>query len=86
MTSPQSSYPLDLSLNIDFTERVDSLNASLINQLELLPKTISSPQQIFHLIPIIFRYLRKNLQSQENLSNEYSNLSNTIQKVISTFA
>jgi hypothetical protein len=86
MTLSQSSYPLDLSLNIDLNERVNSLNASLINQLELLPKTNSSLQQIFHLIPIIFRYLRKNLQSQENLSNEYSNLSNTIQKVISTFA
>jgi AraC-like DNA-binding protein len=72
MSSPQSSSLFDERIN------------SLINQLESFPKPNSSLEQIFHRIPIIFQYLRKNLQSQQNLSNEYSNLSDTIQKVVST--
>lgn len=59
------------------------ISASFNNQLESLPKTNSSLQQIFHLVPIICRYLRKNLQSKQNLFNEYNDLSHTIQKLIS---
>jgi hypothetical protein len=79
LNSPQVYSPSNKSLNIDLTERLDSL----INQLESVPKSNSSLQQIYHLIPIIFRFLRKNFQSQQNLSNEYNHLSNTIQKFIS---
>ena len=86
MLSTSISYPLDESLNTDFNERVSSLHTSLLDQLELLPKTNSSIQQIFHLIPIIFKFLRKNIQSKQKLHNDYNNLSNTIQKVISICA
>jgi len=86
LNSLQTAYPLTKSLNIDFNESIKSLHTSLINQLESLPKTNSSLQQIFHLIPIIFRFLRKNLQSQQKLFNEYNDLSNTIPKVISICA
>jgi hypothetical protein len=86
LNSSETVYPLTKSLNIDSNECIKPLHTSLINQLESLPKTNSSLQQIFHLIPIIFRFLRKNLQSQQKLFNEYNDLSNIIQKVISICA
>jgi hypothetical protein len=86
MLSTPTSYSLDDSLNTDFNERVHSVHTSLLDQLESLPKTHSSIQQIFHLIPIIFRCLRKNIQSKEKLHDDYNDLSNTIQKVISICA
>jgi hypothetical protein len=85
LNSSQASYLFNESFNIDFNERINSLQTSFINQLESLPKTNSSLEQIFHLIPIIFRFLHKNLQSQQKLFNEYNDLSNTIQKVISIY-
>jgi len=86
MNSPQVSSPLNESFHIDFNERINALHISLTNQLESLPKTNSSLQQTFHLLPIIFRFLRKTLQSQQQLLNEYNDLSNTIQQVISICA
>ncbi|CAF0722079.1 unnamed protein product [Rotaria sp. Silwood1] len=85
MNSLQVSYPHDELLTIDFNERINSLHISLMNQLESLPNKNLSLEQIFHLIPIIFRFLRKNLQTQEKFSNEYNNLSNSIQNMISIF-
>ncbi|CAF2308543.1 unnamed protein product [Rotaria sp. Silwood2] len=85
MNSLQVSYPHDELFNIDFNERINSLHISLISQLESSPNKNLSLEQIFHLIPIIFRFFRKNLQSQEKFSNEYNNLSNTIQNTISIF-
>ncbi|CAF3667470.1 unnamed protein product [Adineta steineri] len=79
MNSPQLSSPLDKSLNINFTDRVNSLT----NQLESLSKTNSSVQQIFHIVPIIHRFLQKSLQSHQKLSDEYHDLTNTIQQTIS---
>jgi hypothetical protein len=83
INSPKTTYPLDESFTIDFNERINSLHISLTHQLESLPKTNSSLQQILHLIPIVFRLLRQNFQSQQKLSNEYNDLSNTLRKIIS---
>lgn len=83
LNSPQTRSSHTELFNIDFNEHINFLQTSLINQLEILPKTNSSLQQIFHLLPIIFRFLRKNFQSQQELIHQYNNLSNSIQKIVS---
>jgi methyl-accepting chemotaxis protein len=58
------------------------MSTSVLNSLETYskPRNIDSNglQQIFHLLPIIFRFLRKNLQSQQKLIDEYNDLSNSM--------
>lgn len=86
MHSPQTSYRDDESFNVDFKERINNLNTSLTNQLASVPNTNSSLDKIVHLFSVVFRSLRKNLQSKEKLFTEYNSLSDTIQKLISIFA
>ena len=73
-------------LNTDFNDRINSLYTSVLHQLETIPKTSASLDEIFHLLAIIFRFLRKNLQAHQKLSTEYVELSNSIEKLVSISA
>ena len=73
-------------LTTDFNERINSLYASVLHQLDTIPKSSASLEQIAHLLSIIFRFLRKNLQSHQKLSTEYAELSNSIEKLVSISA
>jgi chromosome segregation ATPase len=86
LNSPQTHSSPTEPLNTNYNEHINSLQTSLVNQLEALPKTNSSLQQIFHLLPIIFRFLRKNFHSYRKLVHEYNDLSNSIQKLVSICA
>lgn len=73
-------------LTTDFNERINSLYASVLHQLDAIPKSSTSLEQIGNLLSIIFRFLRKNLQSYQKLSTEYAELSNSIEKLVSISA
>lgn len=81
-----SSSSISDPLNINFNESIEHLHTFVMNRLESFPSTNEFLQRCFHLIPVIFRFLRKNLQSQQQLSDEYNHLSDNIQKIFSTFA
>lgn len=70
-------------LNSDFNERINSLYASVLHQLDTIPKNDTSLEEFANLLSIIFRFLRKNLQSYQKLSTEYNELSNSIDKLVS---
>ena len=76
-----SSPPLDSS-----SDEINALNASLVEQCESLPTDPASIEQIVHLISGLFQCLRQDLQLKEKLSNDYTDLSNSIQIVISNCA
>lgn len=86
MNSLQLSHLNNKSLNTNFNQRINTLHNDITKQLESVPKTNLSLKQIIDLIPNLFRFLRKNLQLEEKLSDEYNSLSNNIQNIISTFS
>ncbi|CAF3856395.1 unnamed protein product [Rotaria magnacalcarata] len=86
INSSQESSPNNEPLNINFNDRINSLNLSFMHHLESLSNTNLSLEQIFHRIPVIFRFLNKSLQSQQKFSNEYHYLSGTVQNMISIFS
>lgn len=82
-TPTLKSSSLPEPCKIDFNQRINDLHSSFIHQLESSSNVLFSSDQIFHRISIIFRFLRKNLHSQDKLAHEYLELSNQIQKLIS---
>ena len=79
------SPPLDSSSN-EIDTRISALNASLVQQCASLPTDPDSIEQIVHLISDLFQCLRKDLQLKEKLSNDYADLSNSMQMAISNCA
>ena len=86
MNSLQRSYIFDESSHVEFNEHINSLNNSLISRLQSLDNMNPSLHQILHHIPVVFRFLHKNVESQKKLSDEYNHLSNITQNIISIFA
>ena len=82
-TPTLKSSSLPEPCKIDFSQRINDLHSSLLHQFESSSNVLFSSEQIFHRISIIFRFLRKNLHSQDKLADEYLELSNQIQKLIS---
>ncbi|CAF0813750.1 unnamed protein product [Adineta ricciae] len=82
MNSPEISFQVDKLFHSDFNNRIESLQTEVQTQLESPSKNSASLQQIVHSIPIIFRSLRNNLQSQQKLFAEYNELTHISQKVI----